>query len=182
MSTWCLVPNLDSEPNVESLTVGRIARRRVQADRLPVPSTFAGPAESRFVPSAIGGLPAWFADHAERIWRCHPPAPLTSTFAGPAESRVMPSAIGGLLAWFADHAERIWPVPSPVVLRHGAWQLIRPTSRICGFSGSGGSPDAGCRRLACRCHPPHSVPPTRVSAIVMEYGAIAGMKGPLSLL
>jgi len=41
MSTWCLAPNSASEPNVRFLMVGRIARRRVQADRLPVPPTFA---------------------------------------------------------------------------------------------------------------------------------------------
>ncbi|MFZ9089979.1 MAG: hypothetical protein ACO3FE_07785, partial [Planctomycetaceae bacterium] len=42
-STGCLAPNSANEPDMRLLTVGRIARHRVQADRLPpVPPTFVG--------------------------------------------------------------------------------------------------------------------------------------------
>ena len=44
-----------------------------------VPPTCPGAAESRLVPSAIGGVPAWFVDHAEHISQCHPPSPVPPT-------------------------------------------------------------------------------------------------------
>ena len=56
-------------------SVGSPDRRRRRCHPLfLVPPTSHGPAESRFMPSATGGLPPWFVDHAERIHRCHPPA------------------------------------------------------------------------------------------------------------
>ena len=101
----------------------------------------------------------------------------------------MPSAIGGVLRGSlttlpatADRSSRLTgathhrrchpPLPVPPTAP-GATHPIRPTSRMCGFLGSGGSPDTGCRRIACpvpptfvgathhrRCHPPHTVPST----------------------
>jgi hypothetical protein len=130
--------NSASEPNMRFLSVGR--------DR-PTPGAGgspACPAESRFVPSAIGVMPRGSlttlpatADRSSRLTgathrcRCHSPLPVPPTFAG------------------ATHPLRCHPPLLVPPTFDGATHPIRPTSRMCGFLGSGGLPDTSCRRIAC---------------------------------
>jgi len=57
-------PNSASEPNVEVLTIARVARHRVQADRLPGANHLRRPPERRVVASARSAIATWFVDHA----------------------------------------------------------------------------------------------------------------------
>jgi hypothetical protein len=101
-----------------------------------VPPTCPGPAESRLVPSAIGGVPAWFVDHAEHISRCHPPSLVPPTCPG------------------ATHLPRCHP-PSPVpptcpgaTHRGISTRCLAPNSAnepIVPFLELGVSYDIGCR-------------------------------------
>ena len=146
------------------LRVGRIALHQVQANRLPgathleSPVTFTGathqhrchPPNSATVPNVqflTVGRAARHRVQADRLpgamhrCRCHPPFPVPPTFA----------------------------VSTPGACPHGAWQPIRPASRMYGFLGSGGSPDTRCRRLACRCHPPYSASEPSVQLLTVRF-------------
>ncbi len=104
-------------PNPSNQTTS-VAESAEKTPPRTVPPTCPGPAESRLVPSAIGGVPAWFVDHAEHISRCHPPSLVPPTCPG------------------ATHLHRCHPpapVPPTVEYQHGAWHPIRPTSRLCRF-------------------------------------------------
>ena len=68
-------------PNPSNQTTS-VAESAEKTPPRTVPPTCPGPAESRLVPSAIGGVPAWFVDHAEHISRCHPPSPVPPTCPG----------------------------------------------------------------------------------------------------
>jgi hypothetical protein len=185
--TRCHPPNSASEPNVQFLTVGRAARHRVQAVRLPgathrcrchppfaVPPTVAG-ATHRCrchppfaVPPTVSG--------AIHCCRCHPPHTVPPPQFGQRSEcavsygragRPTPGAGGSPARChpplpvppteFGQRAEcdPLLPVPPT---SHGATHPFRPASRMCSFLRSGGPPDTGCRRFACRCHPLLSVP------------------------
>jgi len=68
-------------PNPSNQTTS-VAESAEKTPPRTVPPTCPGPAESRLVPSAIGGVPAWFVDHAEHISRCHPPSLVPPTCPG----------------------------------------------------------------------------------------------------
>ncbi len=80
------------------------------------------------MPSAIGGLPAWFVDHAERISRCHPPSAVPPTVCGAIHRGVdrVPGTQFGQRAGYAasqGRADRL-PVPPSVDCQHVAWQVV----------------------------------------------------------
>ena len=117
------------------------------------------------MPSAIGGVPSLLVGSPvpPTLVRCHPPLPVPPTSAVPPTvcGAIHPCPVPPTVCGAIHHC----PVPPtfagathfcrchPSGSRQGAWHPIRPASRICGFLGSGGSPDTGCRRIACRCHP-----------------------------